>query len=48
MVSAYGWGTAVTHMGWARPISQVRSFLRANGYGPKILGDPEEETTEAE
>ena len=48
MVSAYGWGTAVPHMGWARPISQVRIFLRANGYGPKILGDPEEETTEAE
>ena len=49
MVSAYGWGTVVTHMAWSRPISEIRLFLRDSGYGVKILGDepepdPEEET----
>ena len=46
MVSAYGWGSVVTHMGWARPISQIRIFLRVNNYG-YILGD-EPETEEIE
>ena len=46
MVSAYGWGSVVTHMGWARPISQIRIFLRDNNYG-YILGDePEIEEVE--
>ena len=49
MVSAYGWGTVVSHMAWSRPISEIRLFLRDSGYGVKILGDepepdPEEET----
>ena len=47
MVSAYGWGTPVTHMGWARPISQIRIFLRDNKYG-YILGDEPEVEEEIE
>ena len=39
MVSAYGWGNVVTHMAWARPISELRIFFRENGYGEKFLGD---------
>ena len=47
MVSAYGWGSVVSHMGWARPISEIRIFLRANGFGEKILRDePEVEEDE--
>jgi len=42
MVSAYGWGSVVSHMGWWRPISEIRIFLRANDYG-FVLGDPEAE-----
>ena len=42
MVSAYGWGSVVSHMGWWRPISEIRVFLRENGLG-YVLGDPEEE-----
>lgn len=42
-VSAYGWGNIVTHMGWSRPMSEIRIFLRANDFG-YVLGDPE--TTE--
>tara|TARA_R110002110_G_scaffold139000_1_gene325383 strand:+ start:2281 stop:3135 length:855 start_codon:yes stop_codon:yes gene_type:complete len=45
-VSAYGWGSIVTHMGWSRPIPEIRSFLRNNSYG-FILGDePVEEDEE--
>ena len=33
MVSAYGWAGVVTHMGWSRPITEIRKFLRANDYG---------------
>ena len=44
MVSAYGWGSVVSHMAWSRPISEIRLFLRQAEYGVKILGDiPEEE-----
>jgi len=42
MVSAYGWGNVVSHMGWSRPISELRIFLRAAGYGERILGDEPE------
>ena len=52
MVSAYGWGSVVSHMAWSRPISEIRLFLRDSGYGVKILGDepepePEEEIEDA-
>ena len=52
MVSAYGWGSVVSHMAWSRPISEIRLFLRDSGYGVKILGDepepePEEEVEDA-
>jgi len=43
MVSAYGWGSVVSHMAWSRPISEIRLFLRQAGYGTQILGDPIEE-----
>jgi len=47
MVSAYGWGSVVSHMAWSRPISEIRLFLRQAGYGVKILGDePEPEPEE--
>ena len=46
MVSAYGWGSVVTHMAWSRPISEIRNFLRDSSYG-FILGDePKEEEKE--
>jgi len=46
MVSAYGWGSVVSHMAWSRPISEIRIFLRANKFG-FILGDkPEQEEIE--
>jgi len=45
MVSGFGWGNVVSHMGWWRPISQIRIFLRANDYG-YVLGDPEVEDAE--
>ena len=48
MVSAYGWGSVVSHMAWSRPISEIRLFLRQAGYGTQILGDPIEEPEEAE
>ena len=38
-VSAYGWGNIVTHMGWSRPMSEIRVFLRDNDFG-YVLGDP--------
>ena len=38
MVSAYGWGTMVSHVAWSRPISEIREFLRDNDFG-FILGD---------
>ena len=27
MIGAYGWGNIVTHIGWSRPISEIRKFL---------------------
>ena len=46
MVSAYGWGSVVSHMAWSRPISEIRIFLRESSYG-FILGDePREEEVE--
>jgi len=46
MVSAYGWGSVVSHMAWSRPISEIRIFLRQSSYG-FILGDePKEEEVE--
>jgi len=48
MVSAYGWGSVVSHMGWWRPITEIREFLRENDFG-YVLGDvPEEEDGEDE
>ena len=41
-VSVYGWAV-VPHMGWARPITEIRSFLRKNNFG-YILGDVEKES----
>ena len=41
MVSAYGWGNVVSHMGWSRPIPEIRIFLRDNDFG-YLLGDPVE------
>ena len=38
MISAFGYGTVVTHIAWSRPISEIRTFLRDNDYG-FILGD---------
>ena len=46
MVSAYGWGNVVSHMGWSRPISEIRMFLRNNNYG-FILGDKPLEVDES-
>jgi S1-C subfamily serine protease len=40
MVSVYGWAV-VPHMAWARPVSEIRFFLRKNKFG-YILGDKEE------
>ena len=45
MVSAYGWGSVVSHMGWGRPISQIRIFLREHNYG-YVLGDEPIESEE--
>ena len=45
MVSAYGWGSVVSHMGWWRPISQIRIFLREHNYG-YVLGDEPIESEE--
>lgn len=42
MVSSYGWtNVAVPHMAWARPITEIRDFLRKNGFD-YVLGDKEE------
>tara|TARA_R110002020_G_scaffold128999_4_gene289032 strand:- start:1124 stop:1972 length:849 start_codon:yes stop_codon:yes gene_type:complete len=42
MVSSYGWDSAIVpHMAWARPITEIRLFLRKNGFG-YVLGDVEE------
>ena len=41
-VSVYGW-SVVPHMGWARPITEIRYFLRKNGFG-YILGDVKKES----
>ena len=38
MIGAYGWGNIVTHIGWSRPIGEIRKFLRENKFG-FILGD---------
>jgi len=38
MVGAYGWGTVIPHIAWARPISEIRVFLRENEFG-FVLGD---------
>jgi len=38
MVGAYGWGSIIPHIAWSRPISEIRSFLRENGFG-FVLGD---------
>jgi S1-C subfamily serine protease len=38
MVSAYGWGNIVTHLAWSRPVSEIRGFLRENGFG-FVIGD---------
>ena len=38
MVSAYGYGSIISHIVWSRPISDIRGFLRENGFG-FILGD---------
>ena len=35
---AYGWGTIVPHIAWSRPISEIRTFLRANNFG-FVVGD---------
>jgi len=37
-VSGYGYGNVVPHIVWSRPISEIREFLRDNGFG-FILGD---------
>ena len=47
MVSAYGWGSVVSHMAWSRPISEIRIFLRDSSYG-FILGDEPKEEKEVE
>tara|TARA_Y100000310_G_scaffold314919_1_gene364828 strand:- start:1059 stop:1940 length:882 start_codon:yes stop_codon:yes gene_type:complete len=38
MISAFGYGTIVTHLAWSRPISEIRAFLRENAFG-FVLGD---------
>jgi len=38
MISAFGYGNIVPHVAWSRPITEIRSFLRENGFG-YILGD---------
>ena len=38
MVSAYGYGSIISHIVWSRPISDIRGFLRENGFG-FVLGD---------
>ena len=38
MISAFGWGTAVPHVAWSRPISEIRAFLIENDFG-FIVGD---------
>ena len=35
---AYGWGTIVPHIAWSRPISEIRVFLRENGFA-FVVGD---------
>ena len=42
MVSAVGFGQPVSHMGWSRPIDEIRAMLRENDMG-WVLGDPPEE-----
>ena len=38
MVSAYGYGSIISHIVWSRPISDIRGFLSENGFG-FVLGD---------
>ena len=38
MISAFGYGSIVTHLAWSRPIVEIRAFLRENEYG-FVLGD---------
>ena len=37
-ISAIGWGSIVAHMAWSRPVSEIRIFLRNNGFG-FVIGD---------
>jgi S1-C subfamily serine protease len=41
MAGAYGWGSIIPHIAWSRPISEIRSFLRDNGFG-FVLGDKDQ------
>ena len=38
MIAAFGWGTAVPHVAWSRPITEIRAFLRENDFG-FVIGD---------
>ena len=38
MVGAFGYGNIIPHIAWSRPISEIRAFLRENGYG-FVVGD---------
>ena len=38
MISAFGYGSIVTHLAWSRPIVEIRTFLRENEFG-FVLGD---------
>ena len=42
MVSAVGFGQPVSHMGWSRPIDEIRAMLRENDLG-WVIGDPPKE-----
>jgi S1-C subfamily serine protease len=49
MVSAVGFGQQpVSHMGWSRPIDEIRAMLRENDMGWVIGDDPPEEEEEKE
>ena len=45
MVSAVGFGQPVSHMGWSRPIDEIRAMLRENDLG-WVIGDPPKEDEE--
>ena len=42
MVSAVGFGQPVSHMGWSRPVDEIRAMLRENDLG-WVIGDPPKE-----